>query len=378
MAVVVTGIGLVSALGQNASESWQRLLNGESAIALRQPFSGLPPRPLAMIDKQPRGLSGLLTQAAMAAIQDAGLPRQLPDCGIVVGSSRGNQAQWERYLTEQSITDWTGSLPHMGAITLAHLIGSCGPVLAPMAACATGLWAIAQGADLIRSGQCDLVLAGAGEAAITPLTLTGFEQMRAMATTGCYPFDQRREGLALGEGAALLVLESEKAARARSTRIYAQVLGAGLTADANHISAPDATSHRGGVAALETCLKRSRLNPFDVSFIHAHGTGTRLNDAYEATLIQTLFSNAVWVTGTKGATGHTLGASGAIASAVCLLALHQQVLPPCTGLHHPAFSLKLAKDAIELAPSVALCLSFGFGGQNAAIAFRHPRASKTD
>lgn len=369
MAVAVTGLGVVSALGCNTGTTWQHLLKGKSAIALRRPFTRHRYRPMAMIGQEPSALSPMLLKAVTMAIQDAGLPEQLPQCGVVIGSSRGQQGQWEQFLCHQRVDDWLGSLPHMGAIGVARRIGSQGPVLAPMAACATGIWAIAQGTDLIRRGQCDQVLVGAGEAAITPLTLTGFEQMRALASSGCYPFDQRREGLALGEGAAVLVLEADHKARARSAPVYGYVLGAGLTADANHISAPDTLHHQGGLAAIKTCLHRSGLTPADVSFIHAHGTGTRLNDVYEATLIQEIFPPQVWVTSTKGATGHTLGASGAIGAAVCLLALHHQTLPPCVGLQTMAFDLNLAREPQTTALSNALCFSFGFGGQNAVIAF---------
>lgn len=367
-AVVVTGMGLVTALGNRAATTWQRLLRGESAIALRQPFVTLPPRPLAMLDKQPSCLEDLLFTATMEALQDAGLSLPLAGCGVVIGSSRGYQAQWEQFLTGRKIEYWLQSLPHMGAISVARHVGSQGPVLAPMAACATGLWAIAQGAELIRTGQCDRVIVGAGEAAISPLTLTGFEQMRAMATTSCYPFDEQREGLALGEGAAVLVLEADASARDRSARCYGYVLGAGLTADANHISAPDAASQQGGLSAIRTCLRHSQIAPEEVSFIHAHGTGTKLNDAYETALIQTMLPKSIWVTSTKGATGHTLGAAGAIGAIFCLLALHHQVLPPCVGLQTPAFDLNLVRQAQTTQLSTALCFSFGFGGQNAVMA----------
>lgn len=373
MTVVVTGLGLISALGQSTVNTWQQLLSSNCAIALRQPFPEIPLCPLAMLGKRPSRLDALLWQATEMALSDAELPAMLPDCGVVVGSSRGHQALWEQFLSHQEIDDWISSLPHMGAIAVARKMGCRGPVLAPMAACATGLWAIAQGADLIRTGQCDRVLVGAGEAAITPLALTGFQQMRALAQTGCYPFDQQREGLVLGEGAAVLVLETASTARARSARIYGAVLGAGLTADANHVTAPDAASHQGGRDAITTCLHRSGLLPEDIDFIHAHGTGTRLNDAYETTLIQEVFPPQVWVTSTKGATGHTLGASGAIGAVVTLLALHHQILPPCVGLQTPAFDLNLVRQAQAANLANALCFSFGFGGQNAVIAFRrHP------
>ncbi|MDB9525451.1 beta-ketoacyl-ACP synthase [Oscillatoria sp. CS-180] len=369
MTVVVTGIGLVSALGTNTENIWQRLLGGESAIALRQPFQSLSPRPMAMIGKQPSHLDDLLLQATRQAVQDAGLSMNLPECGVVLGSSRGHQAQWEKGLVDGAIEGWLSSLPHMAAIAIARQVGSQGPVLAPTAACATGLWAIAQGASLVRSGQCDQVLVGAGEAAITPLTIAGFEQMRALAQTGCYPFDEQREGLVLGEGAAVLLLESQASAEVRSANVYGEVLGVGLTADANHISAPDNASYEGGLAAIRTCLAQSDLTPDDISFIHAHGTGTRLNDAYESTLIQSTFSPDISVTGTKGATGHTLGASGVIGAAVCLLALKNQILPPCVGLKTPAFELNFVRQAYPSHFTNALCFGFGFGGQNAVIAF---------
>lgn len=360
---------MVSALGQETHQIWQRLIAGESAIALRQPFPELAPVPMAMIGKAPALVDELLLQATAMAIQDAGLASPMPRCGVVIGSSRGHQAQWEQFMVTSQLSDWVSSLPHMGAIAVAHHIGSTGPVLAPMAACATGIWAIAQGCHLIRSGQCERVLVGSGEAAITPLTLTGFEQMRAMAHTGCYPFDQDREGLALGEGAAVLVLETEKAAKDRAARIYGQVLGLGLTADANHVTAPDTAQQQGGLAAIKACLQQSNLQPAQVSFVHAHGTGTPLNDAYEAALIQALLPTSALITSTKGALGHTLGASGALGAVICLLSLHHQCLPPCVGLRQSTFDLNLARQAISADLSTALCFSFGFGGQNAVVAF---------
>ena len=350
--------------------TWEGLLKGRSAIALNQPFAELPPRPLAMLGKLPSTLDKLLMEAVTEALQDAGLSLPLPECGVVIGSSRGHQGRWETFLAQGNVDHWLGSLPHMGAIVVARKLGSSGPVLSPMAACATGLWAIAQGAELIRTGQCERVLVGAAEVPITPLAMTGFEQMRALARSGCYPFDEGREGLALGEGSAVMVLEAESLARARSAHIYGHILGAGLTADANHVTAPDAATHQGGLAAIKTCLQRSGLAPSDIDFIHAHGTGTLLNDAYETALIQEIFPSQVWVTSTKGATGHTLGASGAIGATVCLLALHNQILPPSAGLKTPAFDLNLVRQTQTAVLSNALCFSFGFGGQNAVVAFR--------
>jgi 3-oxoacyl-[acyl-carrier-protein] synthase II len=237
-----------------------------------------------------------------------------------------------------------------------------------MAACATGLWAIAQGVELVRSGQHLRVIAGAVEAAITPLTLIGFARMGALAQTGCYPFDCDREGLVLGEGGAVLVLESAELAKRRGAKIYGRVLGFGLTADGYHVSAPEPES-RAAIVTVQQCLQRSGLLPQDIDYIHAHGTSTQLNDRNEAHLIQHLFPQGVPVSSTKGVTGHTIGASGALGAAFCLMALQHQILPPCVGLKSPEFDLNFVRKARSTSVQTVLCFSFGFGGQNAAIAF---------
>ena len=263
--------------------------------------------------------------------------------------------------------NWLDTLPHMCAIAAARQIQSQGPVLAPMAACATGIWALAQGADLIKTGQCQQVIAGAVETPITPLTLAGFKQMGALARTGAYPFDRDREGLVLGEGAALLVLESAASAKQRNASVYGQVLGFGLTADAYRATAPE-PGGRSAIAAVKQCLDRSNLLPSDIDYIHAHGTATLLNDRNEAQLIGRLFPQCVPVSSTKGATGHTLGASSALGVAFCLMALRHQLLPPCVGLRTPEFDLNLVTAPRQSEIKQALCLSFGFGGQNAVVA----------
>lgn len=375
MEVVVTGIGLVSALGK-LEPSWQRLLAGESGIWLHQPFPDLPSRPLALIGEATTSLERLTNLVVAQAIQDATLTLPLPDCGVVIGSSRGCQASWEqlaqkKILTKEQKCDgleyWLDTLPNRGAIATARKIGSQGPVLAPMAACATGIWAIAQGYFLVESGQCERVIAGAVEAPITPLTLAGFDKMGALAKTGSYPFDRNREGLVLGEGGAVLVLESAELAKERSAAIYGQVLGFGLTCDAYHVSSPE-SGGKSAIAAVKQCLERSHLDPSDISYIHAHGTGTQLNDQNEARLIQLLFGKTVAVSSTKGATGHTLGASGALGAAFSLMALKYQMIPPSVGLQEPEFELDLVRKSRRGEVQRVLCFSFGFGGQNAVMA----------
>ncbi|MEG4519556.1 MULTISPECIES: beta-ketoacyl synthase N-terminal-like domain-containing protein [unclassified Microcoleus] len=417
MDVVVTGIGLVSTLG-TLETSWKRLLSGESGIDRHQPFLELEARPLALIGTKPAGLITLTSQVLADALKDASLTLPLPDCGIVIGSSRGFQANLELLASEGSsatsnvrdvtagrkteverslrefgrgksqearefpITDsqfpipdaqfpmpnsqFVNFLPHMGAMAAARAIGSTGPVLAPMAACATGIWSIARAVDLIRTGECQRAIAGAVEAPITPLTLAGFSRMGALANKGCYPFDENREGFVLGEGGALFVLESAELARRRGAKIYGQISGFGLTNDACYANAPE-LGGESAIAAVNQCLKRSNLAAIDIDFIHAHGTATELNDRHEALLIEKLFHRGVAVSSTKGATGHTLGASGALGVAFCLMSIKYQMLLPCVGMKKPGFKLDFVRCARSAIVRNAVCLSFGFGGQNAAI-----------
>jgi 3-oxoacyl-[acyl-carrier-protein] synthase II len=367
MDVVVTGIGLLSCLG-NLQKTWDRLLAGKSGIALRRPFAELPAYPLGLSDRSPRFLEDLTQLLVSAALQNANLTTPLPDCAVVIGSSRGCQGNWERLATGiNTPNDWLNTLPDRAAVTAAGYLGTTAPVLAPMAACATGIWAIARAYELIVTGQCHRAIAGAVEAPITRLSLAGFERMGALATTGCYPFDRHREGLVLAEGGAILVLETADAARKRQVPLYGKILGFGLTCDAHHISSPDSLGNTAAIA-IKQCLARSNLKPDAINYIHAHGTGTQLNDRHEAQLIQYLFPPTVAVSSTKGATGHTLGASGAISTALSLMAIAEKYLPPCVGLREPEFQLNLVRRAQQAKIDRALCFSFGFGGQNAVLA----------
>jgi 3-oxoacyl-[acyl-carrier-protein] synthase II len=393
--VVVTGIGLVSALGENLEDSWQQLIAGKTGIKFHQPFPELPPLPLGLIAQQPAQLRNLTQLVVASALKDAGLVAPLPDCAVVIGSSRSYQADWEtlaRQMQDEkrdqkhkeekkcqnlslspassegvSLEDWLDTLPHMNAIAAARQIGATGIVSAPMAACATGIWAIAQAATLVQTGQCERVIAGAVEAPITPLTLTGFQQMGALAKTGAYPFDLHREGLVLGEGAAVFVLESAELAKQRQAKIYGEILGFGLTNDAYNEFSPE-PGGKSAIAAIKLCLERSGLTPADIDYIHAHGTATQLNDRIESMVLQRLFPEKVAVSSTKGATGHTIGASGALGVAFSLLALQRQILPPCVGLQQPEFDLDLVTTARQSQLKRLLCFSFGFGGQNTVIA----------
>lgn len=375
--VVVTGIGLVSALGNSLKDSWEQLLAGKSGIKLHQPFPELEIYPLGLIAQQPAELNILTNRVVNSALLDAQLLPPLSDCAVVIGSSRSHQGSWEMLARQMSLKDsrqtsinlenWLDTLPHMNAIASARQIGTTGIVLAPMAACATGIWAIAQAAFLIQTGHCQRAIAGAVEAPITPLTLSGFQQMGALAKTGAYPFDLHRQGLVLGEGAAVLVLESAELAQDRQAKVYGEILGFGLTSDAYHANQPEPEG-KSAIAAIKQCLERSCLTPKDIDYIHAHGTGTLLNDRVESMIIQQMFPQRVAVSSTKGSSGHTLGASGALGVAFSLMALRDKILPPCVGLQQPEFDLDFVTVASESQIRRVLCLSFGFGGQNAAIA----------
>lgn len=394
--VVITGMSYLCALGAG-QEAWARLLQAESGINYYQPFLELSSVPLGLVPRSFLGmpeiklldLDRLTPKIISLVLADAGLTPPLPKLGVVIGSSRSYQQKLEELAKQRILpkspqdfgkdhppsgSDFFGKadgfvslLPHQLAITTACLVGSQGAVLAPMAACSTGIWALAQGYQLIQSGEYEQVIAGALESPISPLTIAGFNKMGALAATGAYPFDQKREGLVLGEGGALFILESRQSAEARRAHIYGEILGVGLTNDACYANSPGGSS---GMRAIRQCLERSQLSELEIDYIHAHGTGTPLNDRHEALLIQEIFPQGVPVSSTKGATGHTLGASGSLGVAFCLMALQTQMLPPCVGLREPEFDLDFVRIARSSLVKHVLCFSFGFGGQNAVIALR--------
>jgi 3-oxoacyl-[acyl-carrier-protein] synthase II len=361
--VVCTGMALRSTLG-NLQQSWQQLLADRTGIQIQQPWPELPPLPLATIDllSTPK-LSAMIAELTAAVLADAGWAKPV-DCSVIVGSSRSYQTTWEEFarsgVTERAVE----YLPHMPSISIARLVGSQGAVLAPMAACATGIWSIERGYQMVASGQAERAIVGAVEAPIGPLSAVGFRQMGVLAKDGCYPFDRQRQGLVLGEGGALLTLETRTAAESRAARIYGRILGAAMTNDAAH---PWGVGGGAGAEAVRRCLLYSGLAAPDIDYVHLHGTGTQLNDRYEAELVGQFFPT-VPVGGSKGAIGHTLGAASAIGTVLTLQALYHQILPPSVGCRDLAFDLNLLRVARPSPLGHALCWSFGFGGQNAVLA----------
>ena len=366
MDVVVTGIGLRSCLG-SLQLTWSNILRNTTGIRLQRLFPEFPIYPLGLIGTQPSKIDDLTVKILIDTLEDAELQVPLKDCGVVIGSSRGCQATWEQLARGiDDNQDWLQTLPHQPAIITGHYLQTTAPVLAPMAACATGIWALARGYELIKTGRCERVVAGAVETPISPLTLAAFERMGALAHRGCYPFDRQREGLVLGEGGAIFVLETAELAARRQAKVYGRICGFGLSCDAYHISAPQAVN--GSAArAIKQSLERSKLEPKVIDYIHCHGTSTVLNDSHEAQLIQQIFPQRVPVSSTKGATGHTLGASGAISAALTLVAMKHGYLPPCVGLNNLEFELDVVTQSRKTNINHAMCFSFGFGGQNAVV-----------
>ncbi len=375
--VLVTGVGLISCLG-NTQQTWQAISQQKSGIKIQQPFGQFPPLPLGLINSSPSLINQLTLNLITDTLQDAQLSIPLPETSVVIGSSRGCQAHWENINTHRLTTNnpreinypWLKTLPCQPSQLVAQYLQTIAPVLAPMNACATGLVAIAQGYELIQQGQCERVIVGAVETPITPLTIAGFSQMKVLAETGCYPFDKDREGLVLGEGGAMLVLETEKLALSRGAKIYGQISGWGMSCDAEKMTAPADNSDI-AVRMIKQCLRLSQLTPENIDYIHAHGTATTLNDERETAIINNLFPHYPFVSSTKGAIGHTIGASGAISTVLSLISLNKQQLFPNIGLRQTEFDLNLVRKAQNHCLNHILNFSFGFGGQNAVIAISH-------
>jgi 3-oxoacyl-[acyl-carrier-protein] synthase II len=370
--VVVTGIGMMTAIASGRENTWQKLLENKSGIKFDHQLQLPVARINCLEDSHSSRSQDLLEKATLEAISDADLEIPLLNCGVVIGSSRSNQRELEIILDspKQDLLEhkWWQCQPANLSAQIANLLQTQAPVFAPMAACATANWAIAQACELIRSGQCKMAIAGATDAAISPLTIAGFQKINVLAKSGVYPFSLEREGFALGEGAAVLVLESLESARQRDCQIYGRVLGWGITNDAYHATSPNPDNKMAAIA-IKDCLTRSQIDASNIGYINVHGTATQMNDAREAELIQRIFPDSK-VSATKGATGHTLGATGMIEAAFCLLALRDRILPPTVGMKTAAFDLRMVEQA-EQSPNLqyALNFSFGFGGQNAIVAF---------
>ncbi|MGC9540713.1 beta-ketoacyl-[acyl-carrier-protein] synthase family protein [Streptomyces sp. UG1] len=398
-ATAVTGIGLVTAAGIGADATWQGVCAGRSAAARNPLLAGLSVDISCTVPGfSPRehvGRRSSLTHdrfiqlsiaAAREAVADSGLDPQTWDgarVAVVVGCGLGGVATWEtqhRRMLEQGPQAVSALLipmlvPNMVAGHLAMDLRATGPNFVTATACASGATAIGAALQLLRDGSCDVVIAGGGEAGVSPLMVTGFAQMGALSrrldepSAASRPFDVDRDGFVIGEGSGMLVLEREADARARGARVRAKLAGYGASADAHHMTAPDPEG-AGVVQALRTALAAADVMPDEVDHVNAHGTSTPLNDAAEARAVRKVLGEGAAVTSAKGVVGHTLGAAGAIEAALTVLTVERGTVPPTANMQRLDPGIEL--DVVAGSPrrrgvEVAVSNSFGFGGQNAVL-----------
>jgi len=402
--VMVTGLGAITPLGDDVPTTWNAVLEGVSGVDRIRRFdpSGLKTQfaaevkdfdPTKFMSRREARRVDRFTQFAQAAsceaVADAGLDMESEDpaqVGVLIGSAVGGiislleQAENMRQYGARRVSPFTipALMVNAAAGQLAIAFGLQGPNLAVATACATGSHAIGEAAAIVGRGDAQIMLAGGSEAGIVPVAIAGFNVMGALSTRNedpqgaCRPFEADRGGFVIGEGSAMMVLESLEHAQARAARIYGEVLGYGATSDAFHITAP-AQGGKGAALAMEKALQRAAIPPESVDYINAHGTGTRLNDASETAAIKMVFGDHAYelaVSSTKSMTGHLLGAAGALEAMFCLLAMRDQTLPPTINYVTPDPALDLdyvPNVARQSAVNVALSNSFGFGGHNASL-----------
>jgi beta-ketoacyl-acyl-carrier-protein synthase II len=400
--VVVTGLGAVTPLGNDAPSTWRAAVEGKSGIDWIQAFdaSAFPVRVAAEVkDFDPTGVVApkearrlernvlLAVAASKEAIGDAGLngfdPKRV---GIVLGSAIGGvvgvveQADVfrERGLDRVSPHFLPNVLVDSASGQVAISLGIRGPNYAVVSACATGSHAVGEAAELIKRGDADAVLAGGTESCIHPLILAGFCAMRGLAAEeehpprASRPFDATRAGFVMGEGACVLLLEELEAARARGADIYAEVLGYGASNDAHHMAQPDPDSVGVG-EMMRAAMTRAGIQPEQVGYINAHGTSTPLGDAAETQAIKDVFGDHAYslaVSSTKSMMGHCFGAAGAIEAMMCVLALKEGILPPTINYEHPDPDCDLdyvPNEARHVQVDVALSNAMGLGGHNGCV-----------
>lgn len=404
--VVVTGMGAVTPVGNTAADSWRAVYAGTPGITRISRFDteGFAAQiagevkdfdPRQYVDAREVRRMDRFTQYAVAAAQeavdDAALrvgAENANRIGVFVGSGIGGieslEAQFavmaargpgrlSPFLIPMLLTDTAA-----GAISIRF--GLRGPNLAVVSACATGAHAVGEGAAAIRRGDADVMICGSSEAAVTPMTIAGFAAMRALSTrndapaAASRPFEKRRDGFVVGEGAGVLVLESLAHALDRGARIYGEVAGYCATADASHITAPPEDGE-GAARAMQGALEQARLQPQDVQYINAHGTSTPLNDRAETRAIKAVFgerAGAIAVSSTKSMTGHLLGGAGGVESVFCLKAIQDNLIPPTINYAEPDPDCDLdyvPNRARSATVDAAMNNSFGFGGHNASLVF---------
>ncbi len=402
--VVITGLGCISPLGNNVDQTWDNLVRGVSGIGLISHFdaSDYKTRIAAEVkgfdaslqfgNREARRMdrfSQFAVVAAQMAVQDSGLEINESNCdqiGVVIGTGIGGlgtlyeqmQVFVERGPARVSPFLVPMMLPDTAAGMVAIYLGVRGPNMAIVTACATGTNTIGEAAEMIRRGKASVILAGGSEAAIVPIAMAGMSVMGALSThnedpqRASRPFDLDRDGFVMGEGAAILVLESWENAKERGAHILAEVSGYGATNDAYHISAPSENG-AGAARCMQIALSDANLSLEQIDYINAHGTSTTLNDKSETAAIKTVFGENAYqipVSSTKSMTGHLLGASGALEAIFCVRALQEGLIPPTINYNTPDPECDLdyvPHQARQKELEHVMSNSFGFGGHNATI-----------
>ena len=406
--VAVTGIGLVSPVGIGNAANWEALLSGKNGIG---PITRFDPSPFtSRIAGEVKGFDPSLyiekkeikkmdtfihyaMGAAHFAMEDSGLPvtdGNRERIAVVVGSGIGGLPIIEE--TQRKFVQ-TGSAKVISPFFITALIvneavgnisiryGLKGPNLATVTACTTGAHAVGEAYRKIQYGEADAAIAGGTESVITPLAVGGFAVMRALSTRNdqperaSRPWDKERDGFVIGEGAGLVVLEEMEAAKKRGAKIYCELAGYGLSGDAFHIAAPSEDGD-GPARVMRNALEDAEINPEDIDYINAHGTSTPAGDKVETVAIKMVFgahARKVAISSTKSMTGHLLGAAGGLETAICALAVRDQVMPPTTNYEtpDPECDLDYVPNTARQAPiEYALSNSFGFGGTNGCLVFK--------
>ena len=407
--VVVTGLGLVSPVGNTVAEGWGNLVEGRSGIvpitrfdasAMACRFAG-EVKGFQVEDyipaKEARHMDTFIhfgLAAALQAVKDAGLPTgdaldevTAERIGVMVGSGIGGLPMIEQTQTEYTARGARRISPFFVPASIINMIsghvsircGFTGPNLAIVTACTTGLHCVGEAGRLIEYGDADVMVAGGAESTVSPLGIGGFAAARALSTrnddpaTASRPWDKDRDGFVLGEGAGVLVLEEYEHAKRRGARIYAELAGFGMGADAFHMTAP---SVDGPKRSMLTALRNARVNASEVQYLNAHGTSTPLGDINETNAIKLAFGDSaksMVVNSTKSMTGHLLGGAGGIESVFTVLAVHHQVSPPTINIFNqdPECDLDYcANTARSMKIDVAVKNNFGFGGTNGTLVFR--------
>jgi 3-oxoacyl-[acyl-carrier-protein] synthase II len=405
--VVVTGLGLVTPLGNSVDASWSALLAGRSGIGAISQFDAtdFATRIAGEVDdlevrdyidaKAARRMdrcSHLVLAAARQAEADASIDAEAVGerAGVAIGSALGGVASFEQAVTQVN-TRGPGrvnpfsivqTLPNLPAAWVSIELGTRGPLLTQSTACAASNMALGDGLDAIRLGRADVMFCGGTEAPVTATAVAAFAAMRALSTrnddpeAASRPFERDRDGFVMAEGAAVLVLEELEHAQRRGARIYAELAGYGTSSDAHHVSDPDPLGHN-PARAVQMAFMDAGVSPTDVGYVNAHGTSTPSGDRAETRVLKLALGEEIAartpVSSTKGATGHTLGASGAVEAIFTILALQHGVLPPTINYENvdPECDLDyVANVAREQQVDVAVSNSFGFGGHNTTVVFR--------